>query len=954
MYDLSPYLTLCFGAKYNTIEMSIKHIIFYSLLLFSGFLKAQRISGVVYSEQDKEPLIGASVSIAGTDAGDITDMDGRFEIPYSGTYPIELEISYIGFVTNRFAVSGPLTNLRLGLNEESITLENVLVKGQRVSDKQKSAALTVESLDLLAIKETASDNFYDGLGTLKGVDLTAASLGFKIINTRGFNSTSPVRSLQIIDGVDNQAPGLNFSLGNFLGSSELDVLKVDIVAGASSAFYGPNAFNGVISMETKDPFFQKGLSVQSKVGERSLFDIGLRFADTHRNKKGQEYLGYKINGYFMRAYDWEADNYDPVFESETPGSNPGRFDAVNIYGDEYNRSLDLSTAQRWVYPGFRTAHRVGYREIDLVDYNTRNYKASGSLHLRTQPAKGAASPELIAASSFGSGTTVYQGDNRFSLRNILFFQNRLEFRKRDKYFIRAYATHENAGDSYDPYFTALRLQQNAKTDENWARDYIGFWQRNIRSRAEAAGFPRLMWDPETQGFTFDFAGADQWEAQYQDSLRYWHELAAAEANKGSVTTNSQAFFEPGTERFDEEFRRITSAKSNAEEQGTRFYDRSALYHVHGEYRFTPVFTDEIVVGSNARLYTPDSDGTIFSDTAGIQITNFEFGLYTGIKKTFFNERLTTNATLRTDKNQNFNWIFTPAVSMVYQPDELNFLRLSFSSALRNPTLADQYLNLNVGRAILAGNLNGWNDLITVESFRNYLSTLNPDDLSYFNVAPVRPERVKTFEAGYRTTLFDQLYMDLGYYYSIYNDFLGFNIGLQSDFDAQTRLPSNTQAYRIAANSLNEVTTQGASIGLNYFFSQYYMISGNYSWNRLNKTFEDDPIIPAFNTPEHKFNVGFSFRNLDLKMGSLHIKNLGFNINYKWIQGFLFEGSPQFTGMIPTYDLLDGQLNYTVDRWNTTFKIGGSNLLNKKQFQTYGGPRIGRLAYFSVLYEFRKK
>jgi iron complex outermembrane receptor protein len=934
--------------------MRIKFFL-YSLLLLCGInAHAQRVAGVVYSVQDNDPLIGASVSIVGSELGAITDFNGRFEIEYRGSFPLQLEVTYIGFVPNIFTITSASSTLRFGLNEESITLENVIVKGQRVSEKQKAAALTVESLDLLAIKETASDNFYDGLGTLKGVDLTAASLGFKIINTRGFNSTSPVRSLQIIDGVDNQAPGLNFSLGNFLGSSELDVLKVDIVAGASSAFYGPNAFNGVISMETKDPFFQKGISVQTKYGERSLFDIGLRWADAYKNKKGQEYLGFKINAYFMRAYDWEADNFDPVFDTPNEKGNPGRFDAVNIYGDEYNRSLDLSTAQRWVYPGFGSAHRTGYREIDLVDYNTRNYKASGAVHLRTKPSEGAFSPELIYASSFGSGTTVYQGDNRFSLRNILFFQNRLEFRKRDKYFIRAYATHENAGDSYDPYFTALRLQENAKTDENWSRDYITFWQRTIRPRAVAAGYPQLFFDPETQSFRFDFDRADQWEEQFRDSLAFWHSLAAAEANKANPLTNSQAFFEPGTERFDEEFRRITSAKSNAEERGTRFFDRSALYHVHGEYKFQPAFTDEIVVGGNSRLYAPNSDGTIFSDTAGMTITNFEVGMYTGIKKNFFNDRLSASATLRSDKNQNFNWIFTPAASLVYQPDQLNYVRLSFSSALRNPTLADQFLNLNVGRAILAGNLNGWENLITVESFRDYLGSLNPDDLNYFNVAPVRPERVKTFEAGYRTTLFEKLYIDFGYYYSIYDDFLGFNIGVISEFDAQTRLPRNTQAYRIAANSLNQVTTQGAALGMNYYFAKYYMISGNYSWNRLNKTFEDDPIIPAFNTPEHKFNLGFSFRNLEFRWGSLHVKNLGFNINYKWIQGFLFEGSPQFTGMIPTYDLVDAQMNYTVDKWNTTFKAGASNLLNKMQFQTYGGPRIGRLAYFSVLYEFRKK
>jgi iron complex outermembrane receptor protein len=95
---------------------------------------------------------------------------------------------------------------------------------------------------LLRSKKRPSANFYDGLGSLKDVDLTTASLGFTVINTRGFNSTSPVRSLQIIDGVDNQSPGLNFSLGNFLGCSELDVKKVDLIVGASSAFYGPNAF----------------------------------------------------------------------------------------------------------------------------------------------------------------------------------------------------------------------------------------------------------------------------------------------------------------------------------------------------------------------------------------------------------------------------------------------------------------------------------------------------------------------------------------------------------------------------------------------------------------------------------------------------------------------------------------------------------------------------------------
>ena len=232
--------------------------------------------------------------------------------------------------------------------------------------------------------------------------------------------------------------------------------------------------------------------------------------------------------------------------------------------------------------------------------------------------------------------------------------------------------------------------------------------------------------------------------------------------------------------------------------------------------------------------------------------------------------------------------------------------------------------------------------------------MNVDTLEYFNIDGVRPERVRTIEIGYRTTLFNSLYVDAGYYFNVYNDFLGFNIGIDAEFDAITGTPTAFQVYRYSANSINQVTTQGFSIGLNYYFEKYFMLAGNYSWNRLNSDTENDPIIPAFNTPEHKFNLSFSGRDVKIDLGGRTIKGIGFNINYKWIQGFLFEGSPQFTGLIPTYDLLDAQVNYKATSINTTFKLGASNLLNNMQFQTYGGPRIGRLAYISAVYEFKKK
>ena len=910
------------------------------------------LKGEIVDATTNEPLIGASVLVKGTTSGTVSDFDGAFEFKTDATVPFTITISYTGFETKEIEVNETSEPLFISLSEGVFTTEVIEVKGQRISDKQKASPLTVESLDLLAIKQTPSDNFYDGLGSLKGVDLTAASLGFKVINTRGFNSTSPVRSLQIIDGVDNQAPGLNFSLGNFLGAPELDVLKVDLVQGASSAYYGPGAFNGVINMTTKNPFYQEGLSAMVKVGERNLTMGAIRWADVINNKEGLPFIGYKINASYLNADDWEADNFDPITDSDRGTDNPGRFDGVNSYGDEYYRGFDYSSASIVQFPGLDIWYRTGYQEQDLVDYDTKNTKANAAVHIRTNPKQKDLSPELILAGNYGSGTTVYQGDNRFSLKNIQFGQARVELRKNDQFFIRAYGTWEDAGDSYDPFFTALNLLDSAKTNFDWSVDYVGFWQNEVKPAIEDnEGWPEfsIEVDPNTGAVStsFDIDQANRWIDENQDLLAQYHQQAADFANQANKSTQA-AYYEPGTARFEEKFDEITQKKRT--DGGTLFTDRSALYHVHGEYTFTPTFVDELKVGANYRMYTPSSEGTIFYDTAGINITNSEYGVYTGASKSFAGKKWTVSATIRMDKNENFDYLFSPAASVVYKPSSGNYLRASFSSALRNPTLTDQYLSLDVGPAILSGNLDGVNNLVTVPSLIEFTRNLDSDLLEYFNIDPIRPEQVRTFEVGYRTTLFNQLYVDAGYYYSIYDDFIGFNLGADVNFDQSTGFPTNIQVFRYSANSINTVTTQGFSIGLNYYFQKYYMLNGNYSWNRLNKTFDDDPIIPAFNTPEHKFNIGISGRDVPIQIGGQTFDNFGFNINYKWIEGFTFEGSPQFTGFIPTYDLLDAQINYTFKKIDTTLKIGASNVLNNLQFQTYGGPRIGRLAYISLLYE----
>ena len=933
----------------------------YTLALFVFLAASQHLfaqgtlTGNVSDETSGEPLAGARVMLQDGSAGALTDDEGNFEMRLASKPPYKIIVTYISYDTLKMDVAALDKPLKLRLAENSVRVEVVEIVGMSISEKQKEAPLTVESMGSIAIKEVASSDFYASLGNMKGVDLTSASLGFKIINTRGFNSTSPVRSLQIIDGVDNQAPGLNFSLGNFLGASELDLQKVDLIVGASSAFYGPNAFNGVISMTTKSPFIHQGLSVQGRVGERNLAEIAVRYAKAFKNKEDEDIFAFKVNAYFMRADDFEATNIDATPQSQVDENNPGGYDAVNRYGDE-NLTNGINNASSIAgqvqSPGLGIWHRDGYMESDLVDYNTQNLKLSGALHFKVL--KGS---ELIASSNFGTGTTVYQGDNRYSLKDILFFQHRVELKKENKYFLRAYYTHEDAGNSYDAVFTAFMMQQAAKSDNEWSKDYRNFWQGavpsttpNYRPGGMVANVQDLPGFP-TQTFPYDFDAADSVMAVYADSLALWHQYARDYANSANPTFNTLGRFEPGTAAFDSVFKEITS-KTAFTEGGTRFFDRSALAHVHGEYKFTPTWA-EITVGGNVRMYMPNSEGTIFSDTNGVKIRNSEFGVYVGAERKLLDDRLKLNGTVRMDKNQNFNYVFSPAASAVYTLKADHIVRASFSSAIRNPTLQEQYLYYNVGRAILIGNVNGTTGLVTTESLFDFFNTQNYDTLDYFDVPPIRQERVKTFEVGYRGTLAEKIYIDAGYYYSIYRDFIGFRIGADIDYDSVSNRAQVNEFYRVAANSPDRVTTQGASIGINYYFKKYYMVNGNYSWNVLNLQGSTDPIIPAFNTPEHKFNIGFGGRNIPIKLGETRWNDFGFNANFKWVQGFEFAGSPQFTGYVPTYYLVDAQVNKHVKKIHSTFKIGASNLLNRQQLQVYGGPYVGRLAYFSVLVELDK-
>ncbi|MCF8465405.1 MAG: TonB-dependent receptor [Flavobacteriales bacterium] len=938
-------------------------------LLFTLVSMAQTkvISGVIKDKKNGETLISASVIVKGTSTGVSTDVNGKFSIELDLTEPKTLVVAYLGYQDFEIVVDKSSTTVTVEMETVNMVGQEVVISGSRVSETIMESTATIQKMNTKEINEIASGDFYSGLSTLQGVDVTTSSLGFQVINMRGFNTTAPVRVVQFVDGMDNQAPGLNFPVGNMVGANDLDLENVEIITGAASALYGPNAFQGVVSMKTKDPYDYPGLSFKLQGGSRDYVDAQFRYAGTYGKEKR---FGLKVTGQYKRAYDWEANDtkYKPVYDDATDST------AANLYGD-IEADIDLSeiieqaqtdpentqeqrddyvALNNWLglvspnaYPGTINVRAPGYAEKDLADYNTFSAKATAGLYYRF---KGGIEASLTY--KFGLGTAIYQASNRYSINNILFQQLKAEVKGRNWNF-KAYSTFEDAGDSYDIVFTGINISKEGISD--YVGEYLGAYFDTLKVMTE------------------DFDD-DATTAEVQ--VAHQHARDVADAN---------GWIAAGSVKFDSLRNEIIN---NADLQnGSKFTDKSNLQHIEGQYNFDWPWMD-VLVGANVRRYDPQSFGTIFADTlvnAGDTLANgsadlnakfvdlslWEVGGFLQLSKKFFDEKFKVTASVRVDKNMNFPVQFSPRASLMYNLKGHVF-RVSGQSAFRTPTLQNQFIRLDVGPLTIAGNLNGWDNLYTLESvtdFENYLDSVETQGVWYdsvyddaagklktFSAKKIRPEQVRTIELGYRSVVFKKLYIDLNFYYNWYTDFIGeirvvqpegATAGEQSGVDQLLSYSASNESYtryQIPVNATQQVRSTGVTVGLVYYINDKYSASMNYNWAKLIDDDLDDPIIPGFNTPEHKINFGIKGRKV--------WKGLGFSANFQWVDSYLWE-STFGTGNVPSYSFLDLQLSYEVPKWYSTFRVGGSNVYNLQRQEAYGSPKIGAMIYGSVVFDITK-
>jgi len=920
-------------------------------------LQMVTVSGTVYDADTGEPLTGVNITVEGRIVGTSTNNDGEFTIRINEDPPIILNVSIIGYTSQQIEITEEnVTGLRIDISEQTIMGSDVVVSASRVEERVIDAPISIEKIDAIGIQQAAAPSFYDAIANLKGVDFSAQSLTFKSVNMRGFSSNGNLRFVQQIDGIDNQAPGLNFPVGNIVGISELDLESAELIPGVASALYGPNAINGILLMNSKSPFEYRGFSAMVKTGVNhidekdenlSLYqDYSARFAKTFNDR-----LAFKVNASYLRAQDFVATDrrdtgpatFGAIERGATERGDNKVYNGLNVYGQPLLTIGNIAdgviarggalgaqiAAIRSLLPDGEAGAFTpdGFVENSFIDNTTESLKLGTALHYRLSNKY-----ELIGQFNWGNGSTVYTANDRFILDDFIIWTAKLELQN-PNYFLRAYTTQENSGDTYAANTVASRINE----------------QTFIPAYFQAFAGAR------TQGATIE------------------------EAHSQARAAGRQAQPQPGSEQFEELFDEIRDIPIS--EGGAKFLDRTGMWHAEGQYNFQDIIDPnslELIAGANVRRFTLNSEGTLFAlDNNGDEFNLDEFGTYVQMSKSVLDNRLDLQGSLRYDKHQDFSGQFSPRLSAVYALTPNQNIRVSFQRGFRIPSTQNQLIDLDVVSRRLLGN----NDLIidryrlesnttfrseSVDAAREALLTgataqQARDLLESVEFEPFRTEKVSTFEVGYKGLINNRLFIDAYYYYNIYNDFIaeiemiqGIPNGLREDpgdFDSSSDAGKDeiinqtvqTQPFGININADGNVRSQGFAVGAEYSLLGGYNFGGNVSYNELitQQDLIDQGFRASFNTPKWRYNVSLGNRRVT--------PNFGFNVTYRWQDAFLWE-STFGEGVMPAFGTMDAQVNYRLPAYNSIIKIGSSNLLNNRYETSLGNPTMGAIYYVSLTFD----
>lgn len=966
-------------------------------LLFGVFSFAQTTVTGTINDESGLPLPGANIIVVGTSSGAISDFDGKFSLTVNQEPPFTVQISSVGFTSANEEITSNNQNITVVLLEGSF-LDEVVVTASRVPQRIFESPITVEKYSLKQIQRTPSADFFEGLQNVKGVQMNQTGLVFSQVNTRGFGTAYNEGFVTLVDGMNTQAPVFGFAVGNLIGINELDVLSVELLPGSASALYGMDAYKGIMSIQSKNPFEHEGISgyyrsgtTQQKVGGNNAFtDFGIRLA-----KKLSDKWAVKLSFSAKEGTEWAAGDTRHTRECSNCGEgsivegydpNAPDYDAVNEYGEQTFTGLqqmeliglEALTGAPNAANYFDTVLTTGYTEQDLFGNEASNIKGNAGIYFRPND-----DTEISFSSLIGTGEApLPAGNARYNIKDFVVQLHKLEV-KTGGLTARAFYTKEDAGKTTQStaLATSLAFAQPGGI-LGWGNTYLNTYLGGAAFAAgftpDAAGVGALLTtvvapDIATGGTSF----ANLFPAGVNGQL---HQAARAAADANMLMPGSPGFNAAIDAATDQAILKYSDTGS----LGALIKDVSEVSTFEANYDFEDKISfANVIVGGLYRDFTLDTDGTLYTDYDD-PIEYDEFGVYAQVQKDLFNENVSMTASMRYDKQsvmEDAN--VTPRLGLLFKLSEQSNIRVSGQVGYRNPTNQDKFIGLYNGQELLLGttedNIERFNQQLgSTDAFGFPLDfnwtgdwvfnnaynksafdgsgTLLAEELDY-----VEAEKVTSYDIGYRYNT-KNFTLDVNAYYSQYENFIGTNSvyvpaaevvgllmspqggGLTADQAIATAMNSGARLqFGMDANLDVPFDTYGMSLEAIQRLNASTSMNFIYEYNELDyEAKANSDFELSWNTPKHRIKLGLT---------SNVSENLTISANARYNSEYYYESS-FIDATIRENTVVDAKVTFGINALsNVKFEIGGNNIAGREYVSIPGSGNIGSLYYGGAKIQF---
>lgn len=959
------------------------------LMLFGTYCKSNSYNFIYQDVQQNDPF-----SFQVVDSTTLAPIDGVLVEYVSGDWKLTQKNGNIRI--SRYRINQQIRLSKWGYITKTLMLDSsklvsskiYLMKVARIEESEVKAITinttslienpsSIEKISSKDIQNATTFNYYELVGKQRGMSLYHSGILASSPSALGFGRIGNPRILQIDDGVNYQLPDFNFSIGNLNGTPELDIESIEVMPMGVSSLYGPGASNGLVKINSKDPFNFPGLSAQAKIGANRvqtisgtkltpIYKFDLRYAKSVTlNKNFIKRLGIKAVFSFVETSDWQPQGPGNINltgnQDQSRNSDPG-YDGANVFGDEYRYILPFGSSG-----SDEIVTRTGYHESYLLDYTAKSILLNLGLYWKI-------TKNIMASFEIepSEATTVFSGSSRLELPNMS--TDKVKFSVQSNVVnLTYYELSRDVGNSFDTKLLGRNLNLIAKGSTSWLQDYTAAYGGGIANVSS------------------------------QD-----HEAARGYAN--GVGLNIFGSSSPWLSPSDPNFNGIVDQLINNQVQGfinfpvqSEFQGSSRIENLDLQFDFSSFIKFvNLKVGYLKRISNFDNinqsiisiDPILFQSDLEIE----ETGGFIQASKKLFNDKLFITGVIRRDNRSNFKTQHSSMAAISYNLNHKFYFRASYGEGFRNPSFIEEYIFKDVGPTVglsikstlrggfkggfadlefaldnnnfpripIIGNTIFMKNIIAFEEAVNksvengipsnqakidHLDILGAGILQAGDLQLLIAEQSRTYEMGVRAKLTSDLYIDASYIQNQMDNLIG-QTGLARPLSVippiqdtlgivdLIRDDRTRQVIYYYQNARSTIKAHNILLGMDYYLANGFTIRGNgrYSTVKFNK---DDIVNAAFNSP--KYSVNLSIENKGFT------PNAGFGIDFHWQDSFQWN-SQLAHGKVPSYFNVDAQINYFLERFDAKLKLGASNLFQQKYIDNVGGPTIGSVYYISILLE----